>query len=433
MNKLYRLGSVPLLHLKTADESDYHWLGIIATVLIILLSVFTSSYLNFIAFCICLIRIVRYGSISFSTDYCILVTVSLAFQSNGIILFPYLCLFAAMWFVCTENMKVDYLVIILAIHLAYLFTRMDIGLNNLVLCFSQFVLLSEMIREQSERTVVLSIKSFIAALFVSSLYAYIFRDTGQLNALRGPEAPAYWQSSYFRFNGLFRDPNYYMALLIVALSLLIKLRLKGKLGQFYFVAALISFTIFGLMTYSKTFLVLTTVAFVICVFLLLGRKKYLYAISLVAISAVVICITSQSNGSSLHIILHRFATANSISDLTTGRSELYARYLDAINESASSFVFGYGLSATYLSLSPHNLYLEVLYFTGFVGLLFFALEIVGGLHLICRKKPKEIQRQPLLMIYFPLILVGILFFSLAGMFSPSTYVMIFLALVSVLI
>ena len=44
-----------------------------------------------------------------------------------------------------------------------------------------------------------------------------------------------------------------------------------------------------------------------------------------------------------------------------------------------------------------------------------------------------VQKRSALMTYYPLLLVTALFFGLAGVFSTSTYAMIFLALVSMLI
>lgn len=410
----------------------FPWFSIIAAVVIILASMFISPYLNILAFLICIIRILRYGSIIFSTDYCILITVSLPFQFDGYVLLPYLCLFAAIWFACTENIKIDALAVILVMQLAYLLVRMNRGYTNLILCFSQLLLLCEIIRGQCKRTAILSIKSFIVSLLASSLYAYIFRGTGQLRALRGPEVPAYWLSSHFRFNGLFRDPNYYMALLIVALALLINLRFKNEMEQAPFITLSIIFSAFGLLTYSKTFLILIVAVYIVYVLLLIGKRKYLFAFSLIVMTGVVVWLTLQIDGSPLQIIVHRFSMATNLDDLTTGRSDLYIRYIRAINESASSFFFGYGLDAEFLGLSPHNLYLEILYYLGLGGLLLFIMEVVAYLQLICTET-SGVQKRSALVVYYPLLLVGGLFFTLAGMFSPSTYVMIFLVLISMLI
>lgn len=414
------------------QNTNYPWYGIAAMAAIILLSAFTSSYLNILALCICFVRIVRHGPIVFSTDYCILATISLLFQVNGIIFLPYICLFAAMWFACTQRFKIDSIAVILVIQFIYLLIRMSSGYKNLILCFSQLVLVKEIICGQRRENAILSIKAFLLALFLSSLYAYIFRNTYQLRSLRGAEVPAYWLSSYLRFNGLFCDPNYYMAMLVAALTLLISLRLKSEISRPYFAVMFMGFTVFGLLTYSKSFLLLIALICVVYIALLFGKRKYMLAFMIVAAAAVAVGISLQIKGSPLQIIFYRFSTANNIDDLTTGRSELHIRYLKAISESAKSIIFGYGLDAPFLGLSPHNLYLEILYYLGIGGLLIFLAEIVGFVRMV-HTETSGVRKYSKLMTYYPLLLIGVLFLSLAGLFSHSTYVMIFLALMSMLI
>lgn len=414
------------------EHVSFPWLGIAAAMLLILVSIFISPYLNILALFICTIRVIRYGSAAFSTDYCILVTVSLLFQWNGIIFLPYLCLFAALWFISTEKIRADVLALLLVLQFTYLLVRMNSGYKNLVLCFSQLLLLWSILPGQNKQTASVSIKAFLTALLVTSFYAFVFRNTAQLTALRGREVPAYWMSSQLRFTGLFRDPNYYMALLVAALALLLALRLKGELGRAAFLAMGLCFTVFGLLTYSKTFMVLIVLVYLVYILLLLGKKKYLFAFVIVAATGVVIWLALQTEGSPIQIIAHRFATATTLDDLTTGRTELHVRYWKAITKNVVSFLFGYGLDAGYLGLSPHNLYLEILYHLGLFGLLIFLGEILGFVHLMDVKTPR-VQKHSALMTYYPLMLMGILFFSLAGVFSTSTYAMIFLALASMLI
>ncbi len=415
-----------------AENTDYPWGSMIIAILTILASVFLSPYLNIFAAVIILGRMVRYGSIVFSTDYCILVTVSQIFQVNGTFLLPYFCLAAALWFVCTKSFRADLVTMLLIMQFAYLFLRMHGDYKNLILCFSQLVLLRELIAGQQKENAVLSIKAFFAVLFATSIYAYIFRGASQLIAIRGSEVPPYWMSSNFRFNGLFRDPNYYMALLIVALTLLINLRLKGELGRTSFAAMFLGFTVFGLLTYSKSFLILIAIVYVVYILLLLGKKRLLFAFFILAATAVIVWFALQTEGSPLQIICHRFTSAKNLDELTTGRSALHVRYLKAISESVYSLFFGYGLDAPYLELSPHNLYLEILYYLGIGGLLIFFAEITAFIRLT-HTETSGVQGRSWLMTYSPLLVVAVLFLSLAGLFSPSTYAMFFLAVVSMLI
>lgn len=416
-----------------AERTVFPWPGIAAAVLLILASIFLSPYLNLLALLICVVRIIRYGPAAFSTDYCILAAASLLFQWNGTMFLPYLCLFAALWFISTEKLRLDMLALLLVLQFTYLLVRMNSGYTNLVLCFSQLLLLRIILRGQSRQTAIILVKAFLAALLVTSIYALVFRNTAQLAAVRGREVPAYWASSHLRFTGLFRDPNYYMSLLVAALALLITLRLRGELGQAAFLAMGACFTVFGLLTYSKTFLLLIVLVYIVYILLLFGRKRYLPALAIIAATGLVIWIALQTEGSPLKTIVHRFTTAATLDDLTTGRTELHIRYWNAIMRTAPSFLFGYGLDAGYLGLSPHNLYLEILYHLGLFGLLIFFGEILGFVRLMDAETSGIRRKRSVLTTYYPLLLTGILFFSLAGLFSTSTYALIFLALVSMLI
>lgn len=432
MTRTFLLKNRCAVYTDTVDNATFPWPGIAAAMVFILASIFISPYLNILALLICTIRIIHYGSTTFSTDYCILVTTSLLFQWNGAIFLPYLCLFAALWFIGTEKIRIDMLALLLVLQFTYFLVRMNGGYKNLVLCFSQLLLLGVILHGLNRQTAIISIKAFLAALLVTSLYAFIFRNTAQLTAIRGREVPAYWMSSQLRFTGLFRDPNYYMSLLVAALALLLAMRLRGELGRVVFLVMGSCFTVFGLLTYSKTFLLLIVLVYIVYILLLLGKKRYLPVFVIVVITVFYIWIALQTEDSPLQIIVHRFTTATTLDDLTTGRTELHIRYWKAITQNVFSFLFGYGLDAGYLGLSPHNLYLEIIYHIGAFGLLFFLSEILGFVRLTGAKM-SGVQKHSILMTYYPLLLMGILFFSLAGVFSTSTYAMIFLALASMLI
>lgn len=412
---------------------DYPWESITLAVLIIFLSPFTSYYINAVAFLICFFRAVRYGAVIFSTDYCILASVSLLFQLNSsFVLLPYLCFAVAIWFVCTDGLQPDAATIMLIVLVDYLLLRMNGDFNNLVLCSSQFVLLRELLKKQDRSSAVRTSKLYCISLLISSLYAYAFRNTSQLIALKGTEAPAYWMSTQKRFYGLFQDPNYYMALLIIAIALLIKLRLSNEIKRIPFVTTLSAVTVFGFLTYSKTFFLLIAFIYVVYVILQIRNRRFFLSFALTVGILLTVMVSMQIKDSPLQVILYRFSTATNMDDLTTGRSDLYGRYTNAIISGVKSFFIGYGLDAEYLTLSPHNLYLEILYYLGAIGIILF-IGTVGSFIHVAELANDLGHKENFLMRYFPLISVAILFFSLAGMFSAPTYVMIFLTILATLI
>ena len=83
-----------------------------------------------------------------------------------------------------------------------------------------------MISFLDEQTIVLNLELFVLGVSVSSVYALIFRSSPAIVKIIGKEVPAYFGSDLTRFHGLFRDPNYYMSLVIMSIVLLTLLNLK---------------------------------------------------------------------------------------------------------------------------------------------------------------------------------------------------------------
>ncbi|MCD8143593.1 MAG: hypothetical protein LUD83_10060, partial [Clostridiales bacterium] len=128
------------------------------------------------------------------------------------------------------------------------------------------------------------------------------------------------------------------------------------------------------------------------------------------------------------VVLYRLTSASSLGELTTGRAELFAAYLEAILETPSTLLVGVGLSGDTLGLAPHNLLLELAYYLGVVGLALFLLYIALLLH---GADGGRRCRPPALARYLVLLTVAALFSTLSGMFSATTYVMLFLAVAAV--
>lgn len=273
---------------------------------------------------------------------------------------------------------------------------------------------------------------FLASLILSSFYAYILRNTSPIRAICGEASYAIWGTNTKRFEGLFQDPNYYMTLLIIGLALLIKLRECAMVGLAEFVFQGLVLSLFGALTYSKTFFL---------VFFLLGGTYVLWhfwsrkvlsglALTILALAAGYFMVFSEV--SPFAVIIQRFLAADNISDLTTGRTEVYQYYWEEISKSLWSFFFGKGLAAEGLRKDPHNIYLEVMYYTGAVG-----LGLIAGIYFALVQETKQrstrIREQHFIARYVVLFMFLLLFFSLHGMFQAIVYGELFLAMLSLLI
>ena len=361
-----------VLRLKLNSKSEYPLLSILFAVALICAAPFTTNLLCYAAFVVCLYRVIRYNAKVFAADYCVLVPfVNIFRESGGDSLLIYLCLIAAAWYFIKGGIKANGCVVVLFMMAAYLITRMQFNISDFVLCFGQlfviYVLLSKQDVASAERTA----KAFCTSVVFSSLYAIVFRNTSQLEALRGEESAAIWGTSFMRFQGLFGDPNYFMTLIIVGLAILAKLKDSGRIknGVFYFEAA--AMMIFGLMTYSKTFFLVFIMLGIIYIIWQFWNRNFVRGSLLIGLVIAAVIAIFAFNVDLVLVTLTRLLAADNISDFTTGRTDIYVQYMGEIMDDPYSFFFGKGFAAKGFEKDPHNIYIEIAYHTGMIGVSLF--------------------------------------------------------------
>ena len=201
--------------------------GICAILALIYLSPFVSSWLNYVAFMICIYRLVKYDERIFSVDYCCLISVATVFALPGGLSFVVvLSLIAEVWFIIRDGLVVENSLVSLLLLVCYLMLRMQYSISDFLLCVSQLLIIYLMISFLDIQTIVLDIELFALNVGISSIYALLFRNSPAIINIIGAEVPAYFGSSLTRFQGLFRDPNYYMSLVIMSIVLLTLLYIK---------------------------------------------------------------------------------------------------------------------------------------------------------------------------------------------------------------
>ena len=413
------------------QKMEYPAVSIIVVLVLIYASPFVSLYLNYLAFLICIYRIVRYEESVFAVDYCVLASVSFIFVSTGIVsLFSWLSIVAALLWIIKTGVKPISSFALLVILLNYMLFRMQGEANTFVLCVSQMIMMFVLLSNQRQEGIVYCIKGFCLSVIVSSIYALVFRNASQINRLLGNEVEAYWKSSFTRFRGLFRDPNYYMTMIAVAIALLAVLYLNRYLSQKAFALGAGILTVFGALTYSKTFLIVLAVFAMQFVAMLFSRKRYILGILSVFIFVIVGVILSRTV---LAVTIYRFTSTDNLYELTTGRSELIAEYLHEITKSAGTLFFGKGLSAEILGRGTHNLYLEIVYYYGLVGLGIMIAYIVSLIRLTIRRFEDSIGKRNGILKYAVLLIFLLLFSTLQGLRFSITYVILYLSILATII
>ena len=415
------------------SKNEYPRIGITIAVLLLYMAPFVSRWLALVSFAVCLCRVFRYNARVFATDYCFLLPLASLTRAPGMpMLLIYLCLIAGIWHVLRSGLRANTSLVFLIILMNYLLTRMQMDINNFVLCFGQMFVLCVLLPKQDEASVERSVKTFLTSLIISSVYALLLRNTYQLQALIGAESYAIWGTGIMRFRGLFEDPNYYMTLLIIGLALLIKLRECGMVNKSRFLLQGVALSVFGVLTYSKTFFL---------VFVLLGgtyvvwqfwSRKLISGLGMTVIAVIALCVMIFWEKSPFAVVLQRLLVSNNISDLTTGRTEVYLSYWKEITENLQSFFFGKGLAAEGLRKDPHNIYLETMYYTGAVG-----LSLIAGIYCSLVREMKQqaprVREQHFIERNVVLFMFLLLFFSLHGIFQIVVYGELFLAMLSLMI
>lgn len=416
---------------KRADKIEYPISTMAVCLLLIYLSPFVSLSLNYLAFGICMYRIIRYDESIFAIDYCILAGVSYIFLSTGrVSLLAWLSIAAALWYMVRNGVQGNISFVILLLLMDYMLLRMQMEINTFVLCFSPLMLLYVLFSKQKKEGIILSVQAFCGSVILSSIYALIFRNTSQIRSLQGNEGFAYWGSKLTRFQGLFRDSNYYMTMVVVSIALLAILCLNRYISQRVFIICTACLVFFGALTYSKTFIVALVIFAVIFVAMLFYRKHYFLGIGSIVLILGLGVILSNTLFS---VTLYRITSADNLYDLTTGRSWLIAEYIGEITKTASSLFFGAGLSAEILRRGTHNLILEVIYYFGLVGFSLMIAYFVSFLRMITFRFGADSKNINGVFRYAVLIIFLVLFCTLQGMTFVITYVMLYLSILATVI
>lgn len=410
------------------QKMEYPVSSLILILALIYASPFLSPYLNYLAFLLCMYRIIRYEVSVFAVDYCVLASVSYIFVSTGIVsLFSWLSIAAALWWILKLGVSANPSFALLVILLNYMLFRMQGEVNTFVLCVSQLILLFVLLSNQKKEGMIYCVKGFCFSVIASSFYALLFRNTPQLNGLLGNEVEAYWKSSFTRFRGLFKDPNYYMTMVAVAIALLAVLYVNRYLSQklFFIGAGILLF--FGALTYSKTFLIVLVIFSLLFVAMLFSRKRYLPGILFACVILLGGLLLSRTI---FAVTIYRIASTDNLYELTTGRSELIVEYLQEITKTAGRLFFGAGLSADILGRGTHNLFLEIVYYYGLAGLGVMAAYVISLIRLAGQRLDSGAEQKAGMLQYMVLLVFILLFSTLQGMIFSITYVLLYLSILA---
>ncbi|MBE5758070.1 MAG: hypothetical protein E7345_03980 [Clostridiales bacterium] len=224
----------------------------------------------------------------------------------------------------------------------------------------------------------------------------------------------FYLDDFIRFQALLGNPNILAMICEICLSLVLYFMLSNSNKiSWVEIFSLVVFTIVGVSTFSKTFLLLLCVMILcLCVFLL---KKYpIYGLAVLAVISIIALLFSLFKSDLVTTYITRFfdvgdgvgETSEEVLDqLTTHRSGLWITYLKYLFQYPISLIFGMGLGTGQIGgESTHNIYISSLYQMGIVGVTIFVLTLVFMLKEFKKEYPLALTKA----FIIPLVVCGML-------------------------
>lgn len=196
---------------------------------------------------------------------------------------------------------------------------------------------------------------------------------------------------YSRLSGYMGDPNFYSCHITVALSgmLVLLLNNDNRKKLFVLVPLVCALLYCGLLSVSKSFLLISACLLLLWVLEVLFRKgKASIKVTLIFTLVIggVFLLSSTIFTDLLGTMFSRFGQDSNLSDFTTGRTDVWNNYITAIFSDARLLFFGQGYTSAFIGdKATHNTLLQSLFQFGVIGLalvlawiVFFVQSLLDG-------------------------------------------------------
>ena len=219
-----------------------------------------------------------------------------------------------------------------------------------------------------------------------------------------------------RFSGLWNDPNGLTVFIIVSMFACLMAFNSKKINGVEFYIYEILLTIFGLLTVSKSCMLLLVV-FWGYLFFSKSQLDFIQKVSVLIVGVIALYYINNLMSDTISELISRFTSASISGDLTTGRSDLWKMYFDEMD--IGTWVFGKGINADLPNgKAAHNTLIQIIYNIGMIGLLmwvgiFAEQNRLSNLVQINKKR-----------IWLPIFALLSTMFFLDGLFLELFYILI---------
>lgn len=176
-----------------------------------------------------------------------------------------------------------------------------------------------------------------------------------------------------RLSGFYGDPNFYSAHIAACLAGTQLLLCHEKSRRRQIVLAILALVLLycGLLSASKSFIIVTACLFLLWVPILLEKGTFSshFRLFVGLLCAGIIIASSSAFRALLQIVDDRFAQASNLSELTTGRTDLWRNYIHEFLNNPITLLFGEGYTSINLNnKASHNTLIQVVYQFGLIGM-----------------------------------------------------------------
>lgn len=215
------------------------------------------------------------------------------------------------------------------------------------------------------------------------------------------------------------NPNALGKLVILTVFCLLTILKYEKKYTLKIVSLIICFILFGLMSGSRSFLLvffILTLLYMLEIMINFKQNKKMVLITIITVILIAFFAINYMEDT-LNMIYKRFQSE----DISGTRFEIYKQYLNAI-KSSPYIIFGSGMQdynyKYNLTMSSHNFFIEVISIWGIVGLLIVFLWFVSLYKSLNLNQNKSIRNKSILH-YLPLL--GLFLYGQTGQFFISYY------------
>ena len=225
-----------------------------------------------------------------------------------------------------------------------------------------------------------------------------------------------------RMSGFYGDPNFYTAQILAALSGCLIAILKEPNRRRVTAASILAVVLIycGFLSGSKSFALIATMIVLMWFVELVRMRGKSGRKAVMIIGGVIVALfiaTSALFSGLIEVLVTRFSFSKDLSSFTTGRVELWVRYLEEIFNSAKILLLGKGFTNVKVDeRAPHNTIIQAVFQFGIIGVIVL-IGWCAGFYERIRKGSVPFKKRFLntfLLIagvYVPWLALDILFFD----------------------